>query len=47
VTVFLIEAESVEFGVGLTPRVAAAAAKVADRIAVLLGSSVTPMESAA
>jgi hydrogenase maturation protease len=36
VTVFLIEAESVDYGVGLGPRAAAAAAQVADRIAALL-----------
>lgn len=36
VTVFLIEAESVDLGLGLTPKVAAAAAKVADRIGALV-----------
>jgi hydrogenase maturation protease len=36
VTVFLIEAHSIEIGLGLTPAVAAAAAKLADRIAALL-----------
>jgi hydrogenase maturation protease len=36
VSVLLIEAESFAFGVGLTPRVAAAAVKVADRIAALV-----------
>jgi hydrogenase maturation protease len=36
VTVFLIEAETLGFGVGLAPRVEAAASTVADRIAALL-----------
>lgn len=36
VTVFLIEAQSLDFGVGLTPPVQAAAAKVAQRITALL-----------
>lgn len=36
VTVFLIEAESLDFGIGLSPPVAASAAIVADRIAGLL-----------
>jgi hydrogenase maturation protease len=45
VTVFLIEAESLAFGLGLGPRVAAAAVKVADRIAVLVGTS--PVEAVA
>ena len=36
VTVFLIEAETLAFGVGLSPRVASAARMVADRIGELL-----------
>jgi hydrogenase maturation protease len=36
VTVFLIEAQSLDFGIGLTPPIQAAAAKVAKRIATLL-----------
>ena len=36
VCVLLIEAQSLDFGIGLTPAVRAAAAKVADRIADLL-----------
>lgn len=43
VTVFLIEAESLDFGIGLGARVAASAAVVADRIAALVGR-VTPAE---
>ena len=39
VTVFLIEAETLELGVGLAPRVATAAAKVADRVAALVAPS--------
>ena len=46
VSVFLIEAQSLDFGVGLTPIVWAAAAKVADRIATLL-SEVPAWEHAA
>jgi len=46
VTVFLIEAQSLDFGIGLTPIVWAAAAKVADRIAALL-SAVPALEVAA
>jgi hydrogenase maturation protease len=47
VTVFLIEAESVEFGVGLTPCVAAAAIKVSDRLAVLLAAAEPAAEASA
>jgi hydrogenase maturation protease len=47
VTVFLVEAESLEVGLDLTPRVAVAAATVADRIAVLVSSSLRMVESAA
>jgi hydrogenase maturation protease len=39
VTVFLIEAESLEFGIGLTPCVSAAATTVADRIAAIVGTA--------
>jgi hydrogenase maturation protease len=46
VTVFLIEAQSLDFGVGLTPLVQAAAAKVARRIAALLDET-SALESAA
>jgi hydrogenase maturation protease len=46
VTVFLIEAQSLDFGVGLTPIVQAAAAKVAKRIAALL-DEMPALESAA
>lgn len=46
VTVFLIEAQSLDFGLGLTPIVWAAAAKVANRIAALL-DEVPALESAA
>ena len=46
VTVFLIEAQSLDFGLGLTPFVWAAAAKVADRIATLL-RTVPALEAAA
>jgi hydrogenase maturation protease len=46
VTVFLIEAQSLDFGIGLTPIAWAAAAKVADRIATLL-RAVPPLEHAA
>ena len=38
-TVFLIEAASLDFGLGLTPPVAAAAINVAERITALLGAS--------
>ncbi|HTZ34967.1 MAG TPA: hydrogenase maturation protease [Stellaceae bacterium] len=44
VTVLLIEAADIGFGLDLTPAVAAAAAKVADRIAAL---AATPAEPAA
>jgi hydrogenase maturation protease len=40
VTVFLIEAESVEFGSDLGPRATLAAAKVADRIAFLTAAEI-------
>jgi hydrogenase maturation protease len=40
VTVFLVEAESVGFGIELTPRVAASVVKVADRIGALMVSPV-------
>jgi len=46
VTVFLIEAESLDFGIGLTLPIARAAAKVADRIATLL-SAAPALEAAA
>jgi hydrogenase maturation protease len=46
VTVFLIEAQSLDFGIGLTPLAWAAAAKVADRIAATL-STVPALEAAA
>lgn len=46
VTVFLIEAGALGFGVGLTPPVAAAAARVADRIAVLAGAAAASEEVA-
>lgn len=46
VTVFLIEAQSLDFGLGLTPIVWAAAAKVADRIAARL-RTVPALEQAA
>ena len=46
VTVFLIEAQSLDFGLGLTPIVWAATAKVADRIAALL-RAVPALEAAA
>jgi hydrogenase maturation protease len=46
VTVFLIEAQSLDFGLGLTPIVWAAAAKAANRIATLL-DEVPALESAA
>jgi hydrogenase maturation protease len=46
VTVFLIEAQSLDFGVGLTLTVSAAAAKVADRIAERL-RAVPTLEAAA
>ena len=46
VTVFLIEAQSLDFGIGLTPIVWAAAAKAANRIATLL-DEVPALESAA
>jgi hydrogenase maturation protease len=39
VRVFLVEAESLEFGLGLGPRAAFAASKVADRIADLLATA--------
>jgi len=39
VTVFLIEAQSLDFGIGLTAIARAAAAKVADRVAALLGTA--------
>jgi hydrogenase maturation protease len=39
VRVFLIEAQSLDFGIGLTPVVQAAAAKVAERIAALLDAT--------
>jgi hydrogenase maturation protease len=39
VTVFLIEAGSLDFGLGLTPPAAASALRVADRIAALLGAA--------
>ncbi len=42
VTVFLIEAESLSFGIGLTPRVAAAAATVAE----LIRASLPALETA-
>jgi hydrogenase maturation protease len=42
VTVFLIEAASVELGVGLSPRVAAAAGIVAERIAEMLATAPGP-----
>jgi hydrogenase maturation protease len=45
-TVFLIEAQSLDFGLGLTPIVWAAAAKVADRIATVL-RTVPALEEAA
>jgi hydrogenase maturation protease len=41
VKVFLIEAESVAFGVGLSPRAVIAAGKVADRIADLVAEELT------
>ncbi|MBO0750996.1 MAG: hydrogenase maturation protease [Bradyrhizobiaceae bacterium] len=43
VTVLLIEAQRIDFGVGLSPAVAAAVAKVVDRVEVLVG----PRRSAA
>jgi hydrogenase maturation protease len=46
VTVFLVEAQSLDFGIGLTPVAWAAAAKVADRIATRL-RAVTALEHAA
>lgn len=46
VTVFLIEAQSLDFGIGLTPIAWVAAAKAADRIATLL-SAVPALEVAA
>jgi hydrogenase maturation protease len=46
VTVFLIEAQSLNFGGGLTPVVEAAAVKVSERIAVMLGA-VPALERAA
>lgn len=46
VTVLLIEAESVGLGLGLSPPVAAAAAKVADRIAALVADRTTAPASA-
>jgi hydrogenase maturation protease len=42
VTVLLIEAASVDFGVGLSPAVAHAAAKVADRVEELLRARLQP-----
>jgi hydrogenase maturation protease len=44
VTVFLVEAESLAFGIGLTPRAAAAAATVADRIVALIHASLPVSE---
>jgi hydrogenase maturation protease len=41
VTVFLIEAESLEFGIGLTPHVSAGATTVADRIAALVHAAMS------
>jgi hydrogenase maturation protease len=38
VTVLLIEADGIGFGVGLSPAVSAAAAKVVDRVEVLIGA---------
>jgi hydrogenase maturation protease len=46
VTVFLIEAQSLDFGIGLTPIVQAAAAKVAKRIAALLDAAPVPENAA-
>jgi hydrogenase maturation protease len=45
VIVFLIEAESLSFGIGLSPRVAAAAAKVAERIAALATAALPAVEA--
>lgn len=47
VTVFLVEAGSVEFGIGLTPDVAAAASRVAERIQQLARRHVSPRSEAA
>lgn len=46
ISVFLIEAQSLDFGLGLTPIVWAAAAKVANRIAAML-DDVPALETAA
>lgn len=46
VTVFLVEAELLAFGIGLTPSVAAAAVNVADRVAGLIHASLPAMETA-
>jgi len=42
VTVFLVEAKSVDFGMGLSPEVSASAAIVANRIALLIERDVAP-----
>jgi hydrogenase maturation protease len=39
VTIFLVEAQSLDLGIGLAPCVAASVAKIADRIATLLAAS--------
>jgi len=47
VTVLLIEAQSVALGLGLSPKVACAAAKVVERIEVLIRARLPAVETAA